>query len=109
MDSVKIVKKEKKLNRKGKLMISLSPEEEKKELVSALMVKCHKTEEEVLMSYEEFYLKHEDGFISKEEYTHSKRVNVDQLSLHLYNSFFFRDSSKQNHCSECLMKITAAP
>ena len=66
---------------KGKLMISLSPEEEKKELVSALMVKCHKTEEEVLMAYEEFYLKHEDGFISKEEYTNAKRVNIYEPPL----------------------------
>ena len=82
MDSFHIVKKVKKLNRRGKLINSLNEGlDEKKELVAALMVKCDKTEEEVLEAYDEFYLKHEDGFISKEEYTNAKRVNIDEPPL----------------------------
>ena len=69
MNSVNKMRKVKKLNRRGKLINTsnqpLDPIEEKKQLVAALMVKCDKTEEEVLEAYDEFYLKHEDGFIGK--------------------------------------------
>ena len=86
MDTVNKVRKVKKLNRRGKLINTsnqpLDPIEEKKQLVAALMVKCDKTEEEVLEAYDEFYLKHEDGFIGKDEFTNSLQAKVteDQLA-----------------------------
>ena len=86
MNSVNKVRKVKKLNRRGKLINTsnqpLDPIEEKKQLVAALMVKCDKTEEEVLEAYDEFYLKHEDGFIGKDEFTNSLQAKVteDQLT-----------------------------
>ena len=72
-----ILKKMKKLNRKGKLIHGAHKDlDEKKELVNALMRKCNKTEDEVLKAYEEFHLKHENGFISNEEYINSSSVSV---------------------------------
>ena len=75
MDSFTIVKKVKRLNRKGKLINTTNEVvDEKKVIVSALMAKCGKTEEEVLKAYDDFHLKHESGQITWEEYTHSKKV-----------------------------------
>ena len=54
---------------------------EKKELVAAPMVKTSKPEDEVLKAYDEFYFKHEDGFISKEEYTNSTKVSAAFLQF----------------------------
>ena len=52
-----IIKKVKKLNRRGKLLDSASKGlNEKKELVAALMVKTSKPEDEVLEAYDELYL-----------------------------------------------------
>ena len=39
------------------------------------MVKCDKSEQEVLEAYDDFHLKYEDGSISRKEYTNSKKVN----------------------------------
>ena len=77
-----IIKKVKKLNRRGKLIDSTSKGlNEKRELVAALMVKTSKPEDAVLKAYDEFYLKHEDGFISKEEYTNSTKVSAAFLQF----------------------------
>ena len=71
-------KRAKNLNRRGKIINSLNEVlDEKKELVAALMVKCDKTEEQVMKASDEFYVKHKDGFISKEDYTNSTQVNLD--------------------------------
>ena len=79
--STQIIKKVRKLNRKGKLLDPTDKElNEKKELAAALMVKCDKTEEEVFKAYDEFYLKHEDGSISNEEYINSASVDVGQTN-----------------------------
>ena len=69
-----MVKKVKRLNRKGKLINSSTPVDEKKEIVAALMAKCDRSEEEVLHAYDDFHLKYEDGSISRKEYTTSKKV-----------------------------------
>ena len=82
------MKKVRKLNRRGKLINSLNQGlDEKKELVAALMIKCDKTEKEVLEAYTEFYLQHENGFISKKEYTNSKGVNIYQLTFRMLYVF----------------------
>ena len=72
------MKKVKKLNRKGKLINKVDNEEdaEKKALVSSLMIKCDKTKDEVLDAYDDFHLKHKDGFISNEEYINSTPTKV---------------------------------
>ena len=77
MDSFNIIKKVKRLNRKGKLINNPTQGvvDEKKEIVAALMVKCDKSEQEVLEAYDDFHLKYEDGSISRKEYTNSKKVN----------------------------------
>ena len=79
MDSFNIVKKVKRLNRKGKLINTSTQSQgvvdEKKEIVAALMVKCDKSQQEVLEAYDDFHLKYEDGSISRKEYTDSKKVN----------------------------------
>ena len=64
----------KKLNRKGKLIGGNKGLNEKYELIASLMAKSGKTEEEVLNAYDEFYLNHENGSISKEEYINSTIV-----------------------------------
>ena len=75
----KMARKVKKLNRRGTLTIHSLSEglDEKKEIIAALIVKCDKTEEEVLKAYEEFHLKYENGFISREEFTNSTKVNIN--------------------------------
>ena len=55
--------------------------DEKKVIVSTLMAKCGKTEEEVLEAYDEFHLKHENGQITLEQYTHSKKVELMDIIL----------------------------
>ena len=77
MDFLKQLKKMKKLNRRGKLIEKVDEEDaEKKAVVSSLMIKCNKTEEEVLDAFEDFHLKHLDGFISNDEYINSTSTNV---------------------------------
>ena len=68
----------KKLNRKGKLINTVDDEEdaEKNAVVSSLMIKCDKSKEEVVEAYDEFYLKHKDGFILNEEYINSTPTRV---------------------------------
>ena len=65
-----------KKGKKGKKKVkkSLSPEEQKKELVSALVAKCEMTEEEVLKAYDEFHEKNKKGVIGKEEFVRSRKV-----------------------------------
>ena len=76
-----IMRKVKKLNRKGKLIGGNKGLNEKDELVASLMAKCDKSEEEVLKAYDEFHLKHENGSISKEEYTSVATVSkIEALS-----------------------------
>ena len=74
--SMSIMRKVKKLNRKGKLIGGNKGLNEKDVLVASLMAKCGKTEEEVLKAYDEFHLKHENGSISKEEYTNTTTVSI---------------------------------
>ena len=71
-----MAKKGKKIKKKGKKSSGnvLSPEEEKKEVVSVLMTKCDMAEEEVLEAYDEFHNQHEKGVISKEEFVKTRRV-----------------------------------
>ena len=69
-----MAKKGKKGNKKVKK--SLSPEEQKKELVSALVAKCEMTEEEVLKAYDEFHEKNKKGVIGKEEFVSSRKVTI---------------------------------
>ena len=78
MDSFNIIKKVKRLNRKGKLINNPTQGvvDEKTEIVAALMVKCDKSEQEVLEAYNDFHLKYEDGSISLKEYTNSQKVNI---------------------------------
>ena len=71
-DGFNIVKKVKRLNRKGKL-INTSTQvqgvvDEKKEIVASLMVKCDKSQQEVLEAFDDFHLKYEDGSISQKEF-----------------------------------------
>ena len=68
----------KKLNRKGKLIKKVDDEEdaEKKAVVSSLVIKCNKSEEEVAVAYDEFHLKYKDGFIPNEEYINSTQTSV---------------------------------
>ena len=74
-----IVNEVKKLSRRGKLIGENEGLDEKQIMVAALMVKCDKTEDEVLKAYDDFHLKHEEGVISKEDYTSSKTVSLDEL------------------------------
>ena len=84
-----ILKKVKKLNRHGKLIGKVKGLNEKEELVHALMVKCDKTEDEVLEAFDAFHLKHEEGFISKEEYTSSKSVSINDSINTFSNKIYF--------------------
>ena len=72
-------------NSKRKNKKSLTPEEEKKEMVSVLMVKCDKTEEEVLQAYDDFHINHTDGVISKDDFLKSTDVTgiIIIYSFHL--------------------------
>jgi hypothetical protein len=91
MDSFNIIKKVKRLNRKGKLINTSTQSQgvvdEKKEIVAALMVKCDRSEEEVLEAYDDFHLKYEDGCISRKEYTNSRKVNI--CNMYLSIPFYF--------------------
>lgn len=70
-----MVKKVKKLNRKGKVINNTEEiVDEKKEMIMALMKKCNKSEEEILIAYDEFHLKYENGSISKDDYISSSKV-----------------------------------
>ena len=69
-----MAKKGKKGKKKAKR--SLSPEEQKEELVSALVAKCEMTEEEVLQAYDEFYEKNKKGFIGRDEFVSSRKVTI---------------------------------
>ena len=69
-----MAKKGKTGKKKGKKTRPMDPEEEKKELVSALMTKCNMTEEEVLEAYDGFHEQNKKGVISKEEFIHSRKV-----------------------------------
>jgi hypothetical protein len=115
MDSFNIIKKVKRLNRKGKLINTLTQGQgvvdEKKEIVTALMVKCDKSQQEVLEAYDDFHIKYEDGSISRKEYTNSQKVNIILLIVFVYYFllFDFRISSKQRHYFVLLMKTTAIP
>ena len=115
MDSFNIVKKVKRLNRKGKL-INTSTQvqgvvDEKKEIVASLMVKCDKSERKVLEAYDDFHLKYEDGSISRKEYTNSQKVNIILFIVFVYHFILldFRISSKQRHYFVLLMKKKAIP
>ena len=82
MDFLKQLKKMKKLNRRGKLINKVDEEDaEKKAVVSSLMVKCDKSEEEVLDAFHDFHLKHRDGFIDNDEYIHSAPIKVLQEGI----------------------------
>ena len=83
------LKKVRKLSRRGKLIGKEKGLNEKEELVHALMVKCDKTEEEVLEAYDTFHLKYEEGFISKEEYTNCKTVSINKFINILSNMVYF--------------------
>ena len=83
-----ILKKIKRLNRRGKLIGSDRGLNEKEELVHALMAKCDKTEEEVLEAFDAFYIEHEEGFITKEEYTSSKSVRING-SINLFSNIIY--------------------
>ena len=73
----------KKGKKKGKKTRPMDPEEEKKELVRALMAKCNMTEEEVLEAYDGFHEQNKKGVISKEEFIHSRKVIKNQIHLNL--------------------------
>ena len=97
MESCTLAKKVRTLNRRGKLINCLNEGiNEKQELVSALMVKCGKREEEVLQAYDEFYVKHEDGVISKEDYTNSKGVGFFLLHNNINHCLFAFKPTHQN-------------
>ena len=100
-----VTKKFRRLNRKGRLIGKVDPEEEKKAIVESLMVKCGKTEEEVVKAFDEFHLKHESGQISKKEYKETSTVRIPSI----LSIFFciFRTPSKLLRCSECSTKTTA--
>ena len=78
MDMITNLKKMRKLNRRGKLINKVDDEEdsEKKAIVSSLMIKCDKTEKEVLAAYVAFHLKYTDGFVSNKEYINSTSTKV---------------------------------
>ena len=84
-----MVKKGKKDKKKSKKKQQLSPEEEKDLLVTVLSTKCNMNKEDVLTAYDEFYLKYKDGFIQREEYINSMKVNDSMIRvnflLFIYN------------------------
>ena len=88
------LKKVKKLSRRGKLIGKEKGLDEKEELVHALMVKCDKTEEEVLEAYDAFHLKYEEGFISEEEYTSSETVSINNIITILCYIIYFPGTYK---------------
>ena len=78
MDLMKQLKKTKKLNRRGKLINKGEDDEvaEKNAVLSSLMLKCGKTRNEVLVAYEDFHLKYEEGVISNQDYIESTPKKV---------------------------------
>ena len=91
---------------KKKMKKSLSPKEQKTELVYALVVKCAITEEEVLQAYDEFYEKNKKGVIGKDEFVSSKKVTslfAILLSFILILACFC--VLEQHHCRVPLQSI----
>ena len=79
MDVLKNFKKLRKLNRKGKLINKAEQEEdaEKNAVVSSLMAKFDKTNEEVEEAFKEFHVRHPDGFIPNDEFIESTMTKVE--------------------------------
>ena len=79
-----MAKKAKKDKKKSKKKQQLTPEEEKDLLVSVLATKCNMKKEDVEEAYDDFYLKYKEGFIEREEYIQSMKVN-EAFNTNLYN------------------------
>ena len=75
-----MAKKGKKMKKKVKKVSVLSPEDQKKQLITTMMAKCDMTEEEVLEAHDKFHKQHEQGVILKKEFVHSRKVIKNQTS-----------------------------
>ena len=83
MDVLKNFKKLRKLNRKGKLINKAEQEEdaEKNAVVSSLMAKFDKTNEEVEEAFKKFHVRHPDGFIPNDEFIESTMTKVEDYIM----------------------------
>ena len=81
---LQMAKKAKKDKKKSKKKQQLTPEEEKDLLVSVLATKCNMKKEDVEEAYDDFYLKYKEGFIEREEYIQSMKVN-EAFNTNMYN------------------------
>ena len=61
--------------KKSKKKQALTPEEEKTRMITVLATKCNLKTEDVEEAYDKFHSKYKDGFIKREEYIQSRKVN----------------------------------
>ena len=61
--------------KKSKKKQALTPEQEKTRMITVLATKCNLKTEDVEEAYDKFHSKYKDGFIKREEYIQSRKVN----------------------------------
>merc|ERR1712045_740234 len=89
-----VMKKVRKLSRKGKLLIDDQNLDEKKEMISALTIKTNKSPQEITEAYDKFHREYPKGSITREGYISSTKDYV--LNDALFRVFDEDDSGTLN-------------
>merc|ERR1712062_367193 len=89
-----VMKKVRKLSRKGKLLIDDQNLDEKKEMISALTIKTNKSPQEITEAYDKFHREYPKGSITREAYISSTKDYV--LNDALFRVFDEDDSGTLN-------------